>query len=169
MRNRFVRTLGAVMALTAGCALAQTPAPPPVFEVATVKPAGPMDPAKMMSGQMRLGMSIDAARVDIGFFSLADLIRTAYRVKPYQVSGPDWMPTARFDIHAKLPEGGQWLGEGWYTSIICVRLSPFQFAAATSIVYDSFFCSSSMRAISSARGIMMPTSGKWISCLISSV
>ena len=27
------------------------------------------------------GMQIDAARVDIGFFSLADLIRTAYAVK----------------------------------------------------------------------------------------
>jgi uncharacterized protein (TIGR03435 family) len=37
--------------------------------------------------------------------SLADLIRVAYRVKAYQVSGPDWMATERFDVLAKLPEG----------------------------------------------------------------
>jgi uncharacterized protein (TIGR03435 family) len=50
-------------------------------------------------------MTIDAARVDIGFMSLADLIRAAYRVKPYQISGPDWMREQRFDIVAKLPDG----------------------------------------------------------------
>jgi uncharacterized protein (TIGR03435 family) len=37
--------------------------------------------------------------------SLADLIRVAYRVKAYQVSGPDWMASERFDVLAKLPEG----------------------------------------------------------------
>lgn len=58
-----------------------------------------------MSGQAHIGISIDSARVDIGSLSLADLIRTAYRMKPYQVSGPDWMASERFDILAKLPEG----------------------------------------------------------------
>jgi len=29
----------------------------------------------------------------------------AYRIKDYQVSGPDWLAGARFDIVAKLPEG----------------------------------------------------------------
>jgi Protein of unknown function (DUF3738). len=37
--------------------------------------------------------------------SLADLIRTAYKVKQYQVSGPDWMGLQRFDVLATLPEG----------------------------------------------------------------
>jgi uncharacterized protein (TIGR03435 family) len=37
--------------------------------------------------------------------SLADLVRTAYRMKPYQVTGPEWMSSVRFDIMAKLPEG----------------------------------------------------------------
>jgi uncharacterized protein (TIGR03435 family) len=37
--------------------------------------------------------------------SLAELIRVAYRVKPYQISGPDWMASERFDVLAKLPEG----------------------------------------------------------------
>jgi uncharacterized protein (TIGR03435 family) len=37
--------------------------------------------------------------------SVAELIRIAYRVKAYQVSGPDWMASERFDVLAKLPEG----------------------------------------------------------------
>jgi uncharacterized protein (TIGR03435 family) len=37
--------------------------------------------------------------------SLQDLIRTAYDVKPYQVSGPAWLESARFDVTAKVPAG----------------------------------------------------------------
>jgi uncharacterized protein (TIGR03435 family) len=50
-------------------------------------------------------MNVDAARVDIGSLSLADLIRVAYNVKPYQIQGPDWMSSERFDVVANLPEG----------------------------------------------------------------
>ena len=103
MRNGLL--IGAGLVLAAGVALGQTPAAGPAFEVASVKPAAPLDRAQMLSGQMHVGMKIDAARVDIGGMSLADLIRVAYRVKPYQVSGPDWMASERFDVLAKLPEG----------------------------------------------------------------
>ena len=64
-----------------------------------------MHPSMIASGKLHVGMKVDAARVDIGFYSLADLIRTAYRVKAYQVSGPDWISAQRFDILAKMPEG----------------------------------------------------------------
>jgi uncharacterized protein (TIGR03435 family) len=57
------------------------------------------------AGKLHVGMNVDQARVDIGFLSLADLIQTAYKVKRYQVSGPDWMSQQRFDILAKMPEG----------------------------------------------------------------
>jgi uncharacterized protein (TIGR03435 family) len=87
--------------LAAGAAVGQTA----TFEVASVKPAAPLDRSQILSGQMHVGMKIDAARVDIGFMSLAELIRVAYRVKPYQISGPDWMASERFDVLAKLPEG----------------------------------------------------------------
>jgi uncharacterized protein (TIGR03435 family) len=57
-------------------------------------------------------MKIDGKRVDIGNYSLIQLICKAYDVKPYQVSGPAWLQTAgagiagqRFDIIANLPEG----------------------------------------------------------------
>jgi uncharacterized protein (TIGR03435 family) len=105
MRNSFVRNTSAGLVLAAGAALGQMPTPGPAFEVASVKPAAPLDASKVMSGQMHVGMRMDAARVDIGSMSLADLIRVAYRVKPYQVSGPDWMASERFDVLAKLPEG----------------------------------------------------------------
>jgi uncharacterized protein (TIGR03435 family) len=90
--------------IAAGLALAQTPLS---FEVASVKPGGPMDPAAIMAGKMRIGMKIDAARVDIGMLSLSDLIRIAYKVKSYQIQGPEWMTGERFNISAKLPDGAK--------------------------------------------------------------
>ena len=93
----------ALLAL-AVCAFSQTSRP--CFEVASVKPAE-LDPAKLLSGQQRIGAAIDAARVDLRSLSLSDLIRTAYRLKAYQISGPEWMNTLRFDIAAKLPEGAK--------------------------------------------------------------
>lgn len=95
----------AVALLAIGCAVAQSSAPQPAFEVAIIKPAPAMNPAQIAQGKVHLGVRIDAARVDIGFLSIADLIRTAYEVKPYQVSGPDWIASERFDILAKMPEG----------------------------------------------------------------
>jgi uncharacterized protein (TIGR03435 family) len=96
--------------LVTAAAFAQTPATPTLsFEVASVKPAGPLDPAAIAQGKMRIGMKVDGAMVDIGSFALKDLIRTAYEVKDYQISGPDWlssgMGAARFNVQAKLPEG----------------------------------------------------------------
>ena len=59
-----------------------------------------------MSGKMRIGMSVDGSRVDIRFFSLADIVRSAYKIKPHQLVGlENTMTSDRFDIQAKLPEG----------------------------------------------------------------
>ncbi|HWC97998.1 MAG TPA: TIGR03435 family protein [Candidatus Sulfopaludibacter sp.] len=88
--------------LCLGAGYAQT------FEVASVKPAGPLDPAKIMSGQMRIGKKVDKARVEYSSMSLDALIMDAYKVKSFQVVGPDWMSgmsAPRFDIQAKMPEG----------------------------------------------------------------
>ena len=77
----------------------------PVFEVATIKAAQQPTPADIMAGKLHVGMKIEAGRVDIGFLSLENLLSTAYDVKPYQIVGPDWIKTERFDILAKMPEG----------------------------------------------------------------
>jgi uncharacterized protein (TIGR03435 family) len=109
MKKFFLFSLGAALAM--GTLLAQTPAgtsaPSPAkveFEVASIKTAVPIQ-TQVMSGKMHIGMTVDAGRVDFGGLSLADLIPIAFKVKAYQVSGPSWMSSDRFDITAKIPEG----------------------------------------------------------------
>ncbi len=81
------------------------------FDVATVKPAAPLDLQRMaadiQAGKMpRLGPHIDASRAEFTYMSLKDLIVYAYTVKPYQIDGPSWLGEQRFDIEAKIPDGG---------------------------------------------------------------
>src|SRR5437764_10358755 len=82
----------------AGAVFGQSADAPLSFEVASVKPAAPPTGGKMM---VRMGG--DPGRVDYSNVSLRDIIRQAYGVKDYQISGPDWMSAARFDVIAKLP------------------------------------------------------------------
>lgn len=85
----------------------------PEFEVASVKLAEQLDPGKMMaamqSGQMpRMGAHVDGLRAEYLQMTMVQLVANAYEVKPYQVSGPDWMKNVmgqRFNIVAKMPEG----------------------------------------------------------------
>ncbi len=81
---------------------APTPARPAEFEVASIKTSAPPG-----TGANRVlgGMHVDGAQVSWTFLSLNDYIDSAYRIRSYQISGPDWMASARFDINAKLPEG----------------------------------------------------------------
>jgi len=91
------------LAFAAGTLFAQAPA----FEVAAIKPAPATQniAAQVMSGKVHVGMRIDGDRVDIGNLSLESLIQAAYKVKPYQISGPSWMSAQRFDILANMPAG----------------------------------------------------------------
>src|SRR5690242_20139264 len=76
------------------------------FEVATIKTAQPPNPAAILAGQPpHIGIDVQGTRVDIGFLSLAELIPAAYKVRTFQVSGPDWMNGERFDVLAKMPDG----------------------------------------------------------------
>lgn len=82
---------------------AQSPAPKPEFEVASITPSG-----EIVAGSPRpvnIGIKIDGAQYHSTSFSLKDYIRIAWRVKDYQVEGPDWIASERFDISAKLPAG----------------------------------------------------------------
>src|SRR5262245_14369681 len=76
----------------------------PAFEVASIKETRP-SVENMQAGQFHVGININESRADYGFMSLADLIPYAYRVRPYQLSGPSWMSETRWDILAKIPEG----------------------------------------------------------------
>jgi uncharacterized protein (TIGR03435 family) len=108
MKHHFGLTIGAGLLCFAGAALPQTG--PRAFEVATVRPSAPLDMAKLqaaaLQGQMpRLGMIVNPGRVEFLYVDLKTLISIAYKLKPYQVAGPDWMATQRFDIVAKFPTG----------------------------------------------------------------
>ncbi len=99
-----------ILLLLAGLpAAAQTLPPAAVeFEVASVKVAATPERQPMFciipcSPGERL--TVEGARVDIRYMPLRKLIITAYRIKPYQLSGPEWMQQQRFDIAAKMPAG----------------------------------------------------------------
>lgn len=94
-------------AIAVGAVFAQTKLS---FEVATIKPAQPLDQAKIVAalrsgGKMPVGATIDSRRAEYQYLDLKTLLIYAYGVKGYQISGPDWMSTTRFDIVAKLPDG----------------------------------------------------------------
>src|SRR5579863_771838 len=72
------------------------------FEAVSVRPhissGAPVEPA---------GIEEDKAIVRIDNLSLRRLIGIAYRVKGFQIAGPNWLETNTFDIVAKLPTNYQ--------------------------------------------------------------
>jgi uncharacterized protein (TIGR03435 family) len=59
-------------------------------------------------GEMpKLGAHVDGARAEYTYMALRELIVLAYKVKPFQITGPDWMVNTRFDIQAKMPDGSK--------------------------------------------------------------
>ena len=71
------------------------------FEVASIKPSAPV------VDRVNVGVHVDGAQVRCTYLSLKDYIRMAYNVKDHQIVGPDWIASDRFDIAAKVPEGGR--------------------------------------------------------------
>jgi uncharacterized protein (TIGR03435 family) len=100
-RSQTIRLI-TLSALTAAAMFAQTPPPRAEFEVASIRPSGPILSA---ADAAQIGMHIDGARVNLTRLSLNDCLAFAYKVKPHQISGPEWMASQRFDINAKLPAG----------------------------------------------------------------
>lgn len=79
------------------------------FEVASVRKSPEPDMQKVIAG-LRQGRRPDSARVDgsratFTYMSLKQLVAYAYKLRIYEVTGPAWMTTDRFDIQAKLPDG----------------------------------------------------------------
>ena len=87
------RASGWVLGVIAAAALAQT-APPPAFEVASIKPYT----------EGRMGMFPTTDTLYIGNRSLSDLITAVYRLYGYQVKGREkWMDSEAYTIVAKSP------------------------------------------------------------------
>src|SRR5579863_3874344 len=94
----------AAAALTFG-AWAQSADEQLTFEVASVKPAAPMPPGKMMVRTQGGPGTPDPGHLNYTNVSLKNLIVNAFGVKSYQISGPDWLDSERFDMVAKVPQG----------------------------------------------------------------
>src|SRR5262245_13544412 len=92
-----------VVLLMCSVAHAQAPAEKVEFEVATVKKSPPPGTDNAVTA----GIKMDGSQVRVGLLTLRDYIAMAHRVKPYQIAGPDWMATERFDIAAKMPAGAR--------------------------------------------------------------
>lgn len=81
---------------------AATQAAPPLpteFDAATIKPWAP--PSVGENARIFSGTQVDPGRLTATAVSLKQLIETAYGLKPYQVVGPDWMDSERFDVSAE--------------------------------------------------------------------
>jgi uncharacterized protein (TIGR03435 family) len=73
------------------------------FEVASVKVSAPMTPGTMKG--MMFGMRGGPGRATFSNTSLMNVLTRAFDVKNYQISGPDWLDSERFDFTMKFPEG----------------------------------------------------------------
>jgi uncharacterized protein (TIGR03435 family) len=72
------------------------------FEVASVKPVNSAGGRFTMTGGPGTG---DPGRFTCTNIMLRRLLLSAYDVKNYQLLGPDWLDTLRYDIAAKVPDG----------------------------------------------------------------
>jgi uncharacterized protein (TIGR03435 family) len=77
----------------------------PTFDAASVKPAPPPTPA--IRNHINTGGpgTADPGRVDWWSVSMIGFLMEAYDVKPYQISGPDWISTEKFQLTATVPKG----------------------------------------------------------------
>lgn len=92
-------TVGAGMAVATACAaFGQSAATPLKFEVSSIKPAAPSP-----DGRLMIRERVGPGQLDYSSVSLKTMIQRACEVQDYQISGPDWMASTRFDVVAKLP------------------------------------------------------------------
>lgn len=89
----------AIVSMSLGIVCAQS------FEVASIKPAAPMQAGRIMVGSRGGPGTGEPGQMTFTNSSIADLIQSAYDVKSFQVTGPGWLQTERFDVIAKVPAG----------------------------------------------------------------
>ena len=79
------------------------------FEVASIRHIEFTDQVRdeVLSGTRRPRMLVTDTRVSITYMSLAEILRYAFRVQPWALSGPDWLDEMRFDIQATIPSGAR--------------------------------------------------------------
>ena len=87
-----IRNIGIAILLGSVGLFGQSPVRP-AFEVASVRPS-----AAGAQAAVAAGAHLDGAQFRTSYLTLKDYVSMAYRVKLYQISGPDWFGTDRFDV-----------------------------------------------------------------------
>lgn len=95
--------LTAIVILLADFALGQEASVKPSFEVVSVRP-GTGDDGSLGGFQGGPGSS-DPGRFTARGLPLQTLMQLAFHVKSYQISAPDWIVRAYYDVDAKIPPG----------------------------------------------------------------
>jgi uncharacterized protein (TIGR03435 family) len=91
-----------VLLLASVGAPAQTESRSPVFEVASVKPAEPPAPGRRPA-QLTGGPGTKSPTRLTGTATMKSLLIRAFGVKDYQITGPAWLDTERYEIVANVP------------------------------------------------------------------
>ncbi|MBZ5578638.1 MAG: TIGR03435 family protein [Acidobacteriia bacterium] len=97
-----------LLALLPCGSLSQAQPPSPTFEVASVKPAAPPNfgGRGLVIGGRRGGPGTpDPERFSWPYASLKNILMFAYDVQPYQIAGPAWLDSQRYDLVATVPPG----------------------------------------------------------------
>jgi uncharacterized protein (TIGR03435 family) len=97
-RCRGIYAVFLIVALGGG-AMGQSAGELPTFEVASIKDS--QTPQGQGLRSLREDINTDPARLTMVNVSLNTAIRWAYKLGVYEISGPDWISNARFDITAK--------------------------------------------------------------------
>ena len=98
--------MGAGLVVFTSCAaFAQTAENSPAFEVASVKPAAPITGNRIMVGMRGGPGTPDPGQITYNNVTVKNVLTNAYGVKGFQISGPGWLDSERYDIVAKLPRG----------------------------------------------------------------
>ena len=92
--------------LPAFAAMAQPSPEKLTFEVASVKPATPPSNPGMLMIRMRGGPGTpDPGQISYSNVTQRLLLAKAYGVQDYQISGPAWLDSERYEVVAKVPKG----------------------------------------------------------------
>jgi uncharacterized protein (TIGR03435 family) len=86
---------------------AQTPSAQLTFEAASVRPSAPVPPTGgVYFGPARGGPGTpDPGQITWSYATMKAMLLTAYDAKNYQISGPAWLDSERYDVIAKVPAG----------------------------------------------------------------